>query len=128
MKKIFLIISVFILGLFGWGYMKSVGSPAPSVRVVVEKIPVEIKIDGEEPISGQVVKDSTALDYLKANYEVQTLGEGVNAYVVEINGRRASDTKKEFWSFYVNGKMADVGAGSYILKPDDRIEWKIENY
>lgn len=128
MKKILTIIIVLLVGLFGWGYMRSVGSPAPSARIVVEKIPVEVKIEGEESISGQVIKDSTALDYLKANYEVVTNGEGVNAYVVEINGRRADDKKKEFWSFYINGKMAEVGAGSYILRSNDKIEWKIENY
>ena len=55
-------------------------------------------------------------------------GEGKNAYVTGINGREADTKKKEYWAFYVNGKPATVGAGSYILKQADKIEWKIENY
>ncbi len=41
---------------------------------------------------------------------------------------RAANSEKEFWSFYVNGKQAETGAGSYILKNNDTIEWKIEAY
>lgn len=48
--------------------------------------------------------------------------------VASINGREANTTKKEFWSFYVNGKMASVGPADYITKDTDLIEWKIETY
>ena len=46
----------------------------------------------------------------------------------KINGRRVDDRKNEYWAFYLNGKMAQIGAGSYQLKNGDKIEWKIETY
>lgn len=71
---------------------------------------------------------STALDLLKATTKVSMTGEGVNAYVTAINGREASTPQREFWALYVNGKQADVGAGSYVLQEADSIEWKLETY
>jgi hypothetical protein len=71
----------------------------------------------------------TALELLKANDpKAATKGDGANAYVTTINGYTASDTKKEYWALYVNGKMSDVGAGSYVTKDGDQIEWKIATY
>ena len=48
--------------------------------------------------------------------------------VASINGRVANPQKHEYWAFYVNGKMAPVGAEEYITKNSDFIEWKIETY
>lgn len=45
-----------------------------------------------------------------------------------INFRKADEKKKEFWAFYVNGKMAQVGPWDYKTKNGDIIEWKIEKY
>lgn len=79
-------------------------------------------------LSYQVKEGETALDLLKNNYEVITKGEGVNAYVTKINKREALSSKKEYWAFYINNKPSEVGAGSYILKSGDKIEWKIQTY
>ncbi|MFA6082306.1 MAG: DUF4430 domain-containing protein [Patescibacteria group bacterium] len=70
----------------------------------------------------------TALDLLKSKATVVTSGEGVNAFVTSINGRAASDSKKEYWSFLVNGAAASVGAGSYTTKSTDTILWKIATF
>ena len=40
----------------------------------------------------------------------------------------AEESKKEYWAFYINGKMANVGAADYQTKEGDKIEWKIEKY
>lgn len=45
-----------------------------------------------------------------------------------INNRVADPQKHEYWAFYVNGKMSNVGASSYVTKDTDKIEWKIEKY
>ena len=58
------------------------------------------------------IEGQTALNLLTAKANVQVKGSGANAFVTAINGRIADDTKKEFWAFYINGKQADVGAGS----------------
>ncbi len=75
-----------------------------------------------------VKSGTTALDLLKSTIEVSAKGDGENAFVTAINGREAKQSAKEFWAFYVNGKQAEVGAGSYVLKNGDVIEWKIETY
>lgn len=80
-------------------------------------------------ISYAGVEGKTALELLKAkDPQAQTKGDGANAFVTTINGYTASDTKKEYWAFYVNGKMSEVGAGSYATKAGDQIEWKLATY
>ncbi len=87
------------------------------------------KIQGQPNFSShQIDINQTALDLLKQTESPVTVGEKENAYVVGINGIKADQEKKEFWSFYVNDKLASVGAGSYKLKDRDKIERKIENY
>ena len=70
----------------------------------------------------------TALDLLNRTNKIETNGTGKNAFITKINSREADKNKREFWAFYVNGKQAQVGAGSYILHQSDKIEWKIETY
>lgn len=70
-------------------------------------------------------KDIDALTLLKEKTQVM---ESQPGFVSSINGRAADSLKKEFWSFYVNGKQAEVGAAEYITKDTDNIEWKIETY
>lgn len=60
--------------------------------------------------------------------KVEMTGTSENAFVTSINGRKADSKKHEFWELIVNGKSSDVGAGSYIIKNYDQIEWKINNY
>jgi len=71
---------------------------------------------------------STALQALYKTHKIQSKGLGTNAFITSIDGRTASDEKREFWAFYVNGKQAEVGAGTYVVKNNDTIEWKIETY
>lgn len=71
---------------------------------------------------------STALDLLEATTRVEFDGAGGSAYVTSIEGRTAQAEKREFWSFYLNGNQAEIGAGSYILQNNDVIEWRIETY
>lgn len=66
-----------------------------------------------------------ALSLLKQKASVE---ESQPGFVTSINGRKTDQKKKEFWSFYVNGKMAEVGSADYVTKSTDKIEWKIENY
>ena len=66
-----------------------------------------------------------ALEILKNKTKVEQNSTGL---VVSINGRMAYSAKKEYWSFYVNGKTAEVGPADYNTKNGDLIEWKIEKY
>ncbi len=71
----------------------------------------------------------TALELLVAADPTAVVqGEGENAFVTGIDGREAQDSAKEFWALYVNGEMAQVGAGSLVTETGDEITWKLETY
>lgn len=78
-----------------------------------------------EVISVKPEDHKTALDILKGSYEVKTKSFGDAGEFVETISSQTPD-KNHFWSFYVNGKQSNVGAGSYEVKDTDSIEWKLE--
>ena len=47
-------------------------------------------------------------------------------FVDEINGKANDADTNEYWSFYVNDQLAEVGVSSYTLQQDDVITWKYE--
>lgn len=78
-----------------------------------------------EAISYKGVEGKTALELLKAQYQVETQNfEGAGEFVTSING--VTPSKEQFWGFYVNGKSSNVGAGQYQSKVDDQIEWRLD--
>lgn len=94
-------------------------APVPVKEKTVEAKPVEtgIKYNGQE--------GKNALELLKAKYMVETKSYGsAGEFVESINGVRP-DTK-HFWKFFINGKSASVGAGSYVTKSADVLEWKLD--
>lgn len=60
--------------------------------------------------------------------KIEKSGEGENTFITGLEGRSVDDQKKEFWEFLVNGEQAEVGAGTYAIQNNDKIEWKISNY
>ena len=73
-------------------------------------------------------KGKEGIDALNLLREETTIKQDNSGLVISINGREADSSNREYWSFYVNGKMASVGPADYITKDDDLIEWKIETY
>ncbi|WP_246256625.1 DUF4430 domain-containing protein [Isoptericola halotolerans] len=68
----------------------------------------------------------TALDLLLVHDpEAEVSGEGEMAFVTAIKGHAAEDGA-EFWAFYVDGEMAQVGAGSFETEDGQQIQWKLE--
>lgn len=134
MKKYLILISLIALFIFGFKYSQK---PKPTIQKPIEnKLTVFQKIFTEDLnpevsvvfFKYEVESGETALELLQKTTTVKAKGEGVNAYVTEINNLTAQEKNKEYWAFYVNGKLASVGAGSYVLKDQDKIEWKIEKY
>lgn len=60
--------------------------------------------------------------------EKTSIEQAKSGLVIMINKRKADDTKREFWAFYVNGEMSHVGPKEYQTKSTDKILWKIEKY
>jgi hypothetical protein len=125
---------VAVVGVGAWGLMKPAAAPqSGSVQSAETKATPKASpsssVAAAKSLSYAGVEGKTALELLKAkDATAQTKGEGANAFVTTINGYTASEAKKEYWAFYVNGKMSDVGAGAYVTKAGDQIEWKIATY
>ncbi|MCK0115664.1 DUF4430 domain-containing protein [Isoptericola sp. S6320L] len=68
----------------------------------------------------------TALELLvAADPEAVVSGEGEMAYVTAIRGH-AAESDTEFWALYVDGEMAQVGAGSLETEDGQQLQWKLE--
>jgi predicted small lipoprotein YifL len=65
----------------------------------------------------------TALGILKARARVRTSASQMGELVEEING--VNNGNGYYLIYYVNGAQAKVGAGNYITKNGDQIEWKL---
>lgn len=72
----------------------------------------------------QGVDGKNALELLKKYTKVETKHYSFGDLVTSVNGTSGNGPK--YWSFYINGKLADVGAGSYVTKNADTIEWKLQ--
>ncbi|HUQ84753.1 MAG TPA: DUF4430 domain-containing protein [Candidatus Limnocylindrales bacterium] len=116
-------LGIFLL-LLGGATLVTVNNPSkivsnPTPTIVSEKKSVTDRVS----YPGENGKD--ALTLLKAFSKVE---QGSSGLVTSINSRLAEDKNKEFWAFYVNGKMSEVGPADYVTKDADKIEWKIEKY
>ncbi|HTJ73180.1 MAG TPA: DUF4430 domain-containing protein [Verrucomicrobiae bacterium] len=71
-------------------------------------------------------KGVTALAQLKETASgVVTKSSSYGEYVDAI-GDFSSGKDGKYWTFYVDGKLASVGAGAYLAKGGEKIEWKFE--
>ena len=71
---------------------------------------------------GQSGKD--ALTLLKTHAQVQTKHYSFGDLVTAINGATGNGPK--YWTFYINGKEAQLGAGTYVTKSTDMLDWKLQ--
>ncbi len=130
MKKSFVVFLAVIAFIFLAYYYYNNPAKKQNVQPIVaaKTITVQQKINNGSYATIQIVEGKTALELLQKTAQVKMTGQGVNAFVTEINNVKADSSKKQYWAFYVNGKLSDVGAGSYKLKVGDKIEWRIESY
>lgn len=66
-----------------------------------------------------------ALELLQQHATVVTKDSSYGPYVDSINGVKGG-TDGKYWTFYVNGAAATVGASAYTTKTGDKIEWKLQ--
>lgn len=128
-KKIVILAGIFVV-LFAVFFMygRNANPPVKKTAVAAFHVMQTVITKGKKNTTTSIFKnEDTALELLSNTHTVTTKGQKENAFVTAIDGVTA-DSSKEFWSFYVNGKQAEVGAGSYVLKNNDTIEWKIEAF
>lgn len=119
MKKLSIVIAILVVivgGIFGYKYEKNHSTSSGSVTATAQATPSTISYSG--------VDGKNALDLLKVNHKVDVKTSSFGDYVQGIDG--VEGDAGHFWSFYVNGSMASVGAGAYVSKSTDKIEWKFE--
>ena len=110
------VVIIAALGLGGWAYVAN--SPGHKVTVVTDAQHQMTQIS----YRGQGGQD--ALTLLKEHAAVQTKHYSFGDEVMAINGIKGTGPK--YWTFYINGKEASVGAGSYITKSTDTLTWKLQ--
>lgn len=115
MKKILVIIILIFAAFFILGL--------DNKHKETTNIQIESSASTKISYKGEVGKD--ALTILKQKFLVSQDNSGI---INVIAGKKADATKREYWAFYINGKIANVGPADYKTKNTDLIEWKIEKY
>lgn len=136
MKRNLVLLAVALFAILGFVYWQnsspqSASTPTPTQVAVERRAVVEITANTKESKKFEIesfTEGTTALGITEAVVTVKKKGEGEQAFVTSIDGLEAKEGKREFWAFYVNGKQAEVGAGTYKVQNGDVISWKIENY
>jgi len=72
------------------------------------------------------VAGKTVLEQLKQTAEDVTVKDSsYGPYVEAINGLRGGEDNK-YWTYYVDGQMANIGAGEYRTTGGEEVVWKFE--
>ncbi|MDR6123843.1 LPXTG-motif cell wall-anchored protein [Bacillus sp. SLBN-46] len=77
----------------------------------------------------EVIGSPTAFQLLQVILGPDKVGYSENQYgkmITSINGIQAEG--RNYWAFYVNDKMAEVGADSYQLQSGNQISFKLESW
>lgn len=129
------IVAVAVLGVAGWIiYNNDAGTSTAEQPEVLgeeeqnEKVSLVINFgDRKETYEASINEGDSALDVLRNaasenGFELAFQKfEGMGEFVSGIDGQVGGDDN--FWGFYVNGEMAEVGAGVYEVKSGDLIEF-----
>ncbi|NLL31483.1 MAG: DUF4430 domain-containing protein [Clostridiales bacterium] len=115
-KKI--IISTFILGLLIFNFVACTNQSEEEQNQTHQ---ITIIVNEESKVV-QVEEDDTVMEIMKNNYQVET--EFNDTFITGIDGLVA-DSNKEFWAFYINDEMSNVGAAEARTQAEDIITFKL---
>lgn len=73
----------------------------------------------------QVQEGEAALDVLARTKKIEAKEYSFGKAVESIEGVK-NGTGGRFWIYYVNDKEMQIGAGEYVVQPNDTIEWKFK--
>lgn len=88
--------------------------------------------DSKVVFNDVVVKDGTTLfEALKElelrgdiSLQYKDYGDNLGIFIEKINGIPSGGATSSWWQYWVNGEYGNVGANTFILKPNDVIEWR----
>ena len=125
-----------------WCYSKY-GDPAPANQISVSCTVIGQDTSGAQqtwaqPTTALVEEGATAADlseqaFKKAGIGAKT-GKGTYGWYLEsltspfnktvtLSSEKVNENTWKFWQFFVNGQAANVGAGNYTLKAEDKVTW-----
>lgn len=129
MKRLHIIILALIVttllatGGIVWTTTRQSEPPAHEQASTIEKSPTE---RNRTEITYTAKAGDTSLAQLKREADnVNTEQSEYGEYVDSIEGHKGG-TDGKYWSFYVDGKMAEVGASNYTQKGGEKIEWRFQ--
>ena len=125
-----------------WCYSKY-GDPAPTDQLSVSCEVVGQAKNGSQqtwaqPTTVQVKEGSTAAELSEQVFKQAGIGAdtGTGSYGwylnsltspfdedVKLSTEQVDASTWNYWQFFVNGKLANVGAGNYTLKAGDKVSW-----
>jgi hypothetical protein len=91
----------------------------------IRTVAVEPQVKASTVIEFTAQKDQTVLKQLQEREKVTIKESDFGPYVESINGITGG-TDNKYWTFYVDGQMANIGAGEYTTKGGEKITWKFE--
>jgi hypothetical protein len=103
---------------------------ASSARALVRTIEVGFLYEdgATKGVAVEWSRGITVLDALKtASHKPHGIrfcatGDGRSAFVTEIDGQ--TNDMSGNWMYWVNGELATVGCGEYVLRPSDIVRWE----
>lgn len=135
-KYLKIILPLLVILLLSLGLFKLKGNfnvASVQDKKTIQELTATLAIDNGKEVKSFNVSQyigKTALEATQGmvgkNIEINGKGEG--AFVTSMEGVAADPKKHEFWELLVNGKSAQVGAGSYIVQNGDLIQWHINTY
>lgn len=132
-KKLLIASGIIVLLLGFWNLKVKNSQTQIQNEKVVQEFKANLTInDGKTnptfDITQYIGKTALEATQIVLSGNIKITGENDKAFVTSINGRGADTKKHEFWEFLVNGKQAEIGAGSYKIQNFDNIVWKISTY
>lgn len=125
-----------------WCYSKY-GDPAPTDQLSVSCTVIGQDASGAQqtwaqPTTALVEEGATAADLSEQVFKQAGIGAntGMGSYGwflnsltspfnknVTLSTEQVNESTWKFWQFFVNGKLANVGAGNYTLEAGDKVSW-----
>jgi hypothetical protein len=95
----------------------------PSQKVVTTQ---KDEVQPATTVRFTAIADKTVLEQLRTQAGKVTIKDSsYGDYVDAIDGLKGG-TDNKYWTYYVNGRMANIGAGKYVTKGGEEIVWKFE--
>ena len=106
-------------------------SPASPQKEAIE-VKLLIEHGTKKTYSMEVPAGSTVYDLLKEarskhNFSLDASNDSsYGAFIEEIDGVRNDPQAAKYWLYYLNGKLANLGASSQKLSAEDKVLWKYQ--